>query len=48
MYEKLWSELSSNDRKVLVAMVEAEDQKVSSIREKAEKIRAVLGYIETD
>ena len=43
VYEKLWSELSSNDRKVLSAMVEAEDQKVSSIRAKAEKNSSSFG-----
>ena len=43
VYEKLWSELSSNDRKVLIAMVEAEDQKVSSIRAKAEKNSSSFG-----
>ncbi len=35
VYEKLWSELSSNDWKVLIAMTEADDQKVGSIRAKA-------------
>lgn len=43
VYEKLWSELSSNDRKVLIAMVEAEDQKVSSIRAKAGKNSSSFG-----
>lgn len=43
VYEKLWSELSSNDRKVLIAMVEAENQKVSSIRAKAEKNSSSFG-----
>lgn len=43
VYEKLWSELSSNDRKVLIAMVEAEDQKVSSIRAKAERNSSSFG-----
>lgn len=43
VYEKLWSELSSNDRKVLIAMTEADDQKVGSIRAKAGKSSSSFG-----
>lgn len=43
VYEKLWSELSSNDRKILIAMTEADDQKVGTIRSKAGKSSSSFG-----
>lgn len=35
VYEKLWSELSGSDRKILIAMSSCESSKVAAIREKA-------------
>lgn len=43
VYEKLWSELSANDKKVLIAMTEAEDLKVGTIRAKAGKSSSSFG-----
>jgi len=36
VYDKVWSELSSGDRRVLTAMAKAGETQVSSVREKAE------------
>lgn len=43
VYEKLWSELSAHDRKVMIAMAEADDQKVGTIRAKAGKSSSSFG-----
>ena len=43
VYEKLWSELSANDKKVLIAMTEAEDLKVGAIRAKEGKSSSSFG-----
>lgn len=43
VYEKLWSELSANDKKVLIAMTETEDLKVGTIRAKAGKSSSCFG-----
>lgn len=43
VYEKLWSELSAHDKKVLIAMAESDDRKVEAIRAKAGKNSSSFG-----